>query len=325
MSNNEQSAQPFENNSGQGENVPVLDIVSKRFNWGVVFSPLIWGFIHKKYSIIFIILLPMASIFFANLNYTVLPIVILIIFLLLLAWFGTQGNKWAWQSTSYKNIDEFHKVQKQWATAGVVLKCLIIVYFLLLHIAFLYSSPGHQNTHITGVNKSFATLNQAISLASTENNVSPADSTIGTSTSELIERVFVPLMKISQKWDKCFQTQDAFVYCFVPSTPGCGDIPTNPNDVGDNACFIVTVDVNGWAKEPNEITINPYKDKHKDQFVLYVYKNGVAGDSEVTGPILRGDVKNKKARGGIATQKTPISPKPNRDKTMCETCGTLDK
>ena len=52
-------------------------------------------------------------------------------------WFGINGNKWAWQSTRYKSIQEFHDIQKKWATVGVWLIIInIIVTLAILILAF---------------------------------------------------------------------------------------------------------------------------------------------------------------------------------------------
>ena len=39
----------LENNSGEGKNSVVLDIVAKRFNWGAFWFTWIWGLFNKSY------------------------------------------------------------------------------------------------------------------------------------------------------------------------------------------------------------------------------------------------------------------------------------
>ena len=108
------------NNSGQGD-VPIVKVVTDKFNWGAFFFTWIWGIHYKKWITLLIfpaILIP--------------PIA-----LILQIWFGIAGNKWAWQSTRYKSIQEFHNIQKKWATVGVWLIIInIIVTLAILILAF---------------------------------------------------------------------------------------------------------------------------------------------------------------------------------------------
>ncbi len=208
----------------------------------------------------------------------------------------------------------------------------VLIVLVILGIIASMTVPSlmqntNQTVYVTGINKAFATLNNAISLASIENGESPgggSNENANTNAQNVIDNVFAPVMKVSQKWDNAFQTQDGFLYVIDdgPMAADCGDIPQNANDVGTTtACFYVTVDVNGFAKRPNTITKNPYKDKIQDQFVLYLYRNGIAGDAAVTGPILRGDIKNKDSVDGTLPTTTAIDVKEGK----CTGCGTEDK
>ena len=108
------------NNSGQGD-VPSVKVVTDKFNWGAFILTWIWGIHYKKWVTLLIfpaILIP--------------PIA-----LVLQIWFGIVGNKWAWQSKRYKSIQEFHDIQKKWATVGVwIIIINIIVTLATLIIAF---------------------------------------------------------------------------------------------------------------------------------------------------------------------------------------------
>ena len=112
------------NNSGQGD-VPVVRVVTDKFNWGAFFFSWIWGIYYKKWIMLLIIPAYM------------IPFLGMILGFGLQIWFGINGNKWAWQSTRYKSIQEFHDIQKKWATVGVWLIIInIIVTLAILILAF---------------------------------------------------------------------------------------------------------------------------------------------------------------------------------------------
>lgn len=60
-----------------------------------------------------------------------------------------------------------------------------------------------------------------------------------------------------------------------PLTFGCVDeIPEAKKTINkDSACAIITVDINGFNKNPNEVSS---KEKIQDQFQLLLYNNGIA-------------------------------------------------
>lgn len=99
------------NNSGQGSNTPVLDIVSKRFNWGAFWFTWIWGLCNRTY--ITLVIFPIAIL-------TLIPFVGGLIQLGCCIWFGIKGNEWAWQNKKWDSIEHFHEVQKIWAIAGTI-------------------------------------------------------------------------------------------------------------------------------------------------------------------------------------------------------------
>ena len=115
----------FINNSGQGKNIKVDDIIAKRFNWGAFLLTWIWGIFNKTYITLIILLI------------CILPKTALLIILLVLAiWFGIKGNTWAWQNKQWKSIEHFHSVQKKWAIAGIV-PIIIMILFCILAANFL--------------------------------------------------------------------------------------------------------------------------------------------------------------------------------------------
>ena len=132
----------LENNSGEGKNSVVLDIVAKRFNWGAFWFTWIWGLFNKSYwtliylglgiisfilqifSIFGVVLLKDASEAVVG---TILLSVVGVKFLIsiicfgLRIYYGIKGNRWAWQNKRWESIQKFHSVQKVWAIVGTVL------------------------------------------------------------------------------------------------------------------------------------------------------------------------------------------------------------
>ena len=111
---NEQT-QEFVNNSGQGPNTEVPDIVAKRFNWGAFTFSWIWGLFNKTY----ITLLTIVLVF--------IPIVGSIAALVANIIFGIKGNSWAWQNKKWESVEHFHKVQKNWAAWGISLMIIGLI------------------------------------------------------------------------------------------------------------------------------------------------------------------------------------------------------
>jgi len=113
----------LENNSGQGKDSPVLDIVAKRFNWGAFGFSWIWGLCNRTY--ITLIVFPLALICW-------IPIIGSLIFLGVCILFGIKGNKWAWQNKRWQSVEHFHRVQKNWAIAEIVMICIGIIYLAVM-------------------------------------------------------------------------------------------------------------------------------------------------------------------------------------------------
>lgn len=118
------------NNSGQGD-VPVVKVVTDKFNWGAFFFNWIWGICYKKWIMLLII------------PAYVIPFVGALIGLGLQIWFGINGNKWAWQSKRYRSIQEFHEIHKKWAIAGIILIAINIVIFIAM-FAFFFQQGASQ-------------------------------------------------------------------------------------------------------------------------------------------------------------------------------------
>ncbi len=107
----------LENNSGQGPNTEVPDIVAKRFNWGAFTFSWIWGLGNKTYITLLTLVLVFIP-FVGNIAAIIANII-----------FGIKGNRWAWQNKQWKSIEHFHKVQKTWACWGIGLMITGLILF----------------------------------------------------------------------------------------------------------------------------------------------------------------------------------------------------
>lgn len=128
---NQNGLNVMENTSGQGSTAFVPENIAKRFNWGAFFFTFIWLF------------------WYGQIGFGILSLILYIIshFSILLAlfslgfsiFFGIKGNAWAWQERHYDSFDEFHKVQRKWATVGVFICCIIFILGFIMGI--LGSAP----------------------------------------------------------------------------------------------------------------------------------------------------------------------------------------
>ena len=105
----------LQNNSGQGPNVQVPDVVAKKFNWGAFLLSWIWGIGNKTW--ITFLVWPACFV----------PFVGGLICLGLQIWFGIKGNEWAWQNKKFESVEAFHKNQKTWAIVGTILAVIGII------------------------------------------------------------------------------------------------------------------------------------------------------------------------------------------------------
>jgi hypothetical protein len=121
------------NNSGQGPSTPVLDIVSKRFNWGAFLLNWIWGLGNKTYITLIIFLLGF------------IPFVGILAIFGCQIWFGIKGNEWAWQNKKWNSIEHFHAVQKKWAVAGLICSVIGIILSIIMCILIFIPSMFIEN------------------------------------------------------------------------------------------------------------------------------------------------------------------------------------
>jgi hypothetical protein len=103
-----------ENNSGQGKNAPVPSEID-RWNWGAFFLSFVWGIAN---NVLISLLMFVPCIVF------VMPFVL-----------GARGSRWAWQNRRWKSVDQFQRVQRQWAQIAFALLGLGLTFCVALVIA----------------------------------------------------------------------------------------------------------------------------------------------------------------------------------------------
>jgi len=195
-------------------------------------------------------------------------------------------------------------MKKQGFTLAEVLIVLVILGVIAAMTVPSLMNSSNQQIYLTGLQKAYSTLNNAIQLASIEQGETP----VKKDEKQFIDDVLAPVLKVASK-DKdkgtgtgptagkeYVQTQDG-VRIYVVNSPnkanGCNDIPADISKVqASTACHTIIVDVNG-EKGPNKLTGSVIKGKLGDQFFLYVYRNGVTGGQNAAGYlIMNGMVKS---------------------------------
>lgn len=183
----------LENNSGQGPDTPVLDIVSKKFNWGACFLTWIWGLGNKSYITLLVFLVCM------------IPFVGIIAYLGCQIWFGIKGNEWAWQSKRWNSIEHFHEVQKKWATVGTTLFIIGTIVSILFYANFfmiLFSSTNSLDTKNS--TSDISSLYNETNKAMIETQETFVKSNLNSATS---------MMEVSN--EKCDCTSEGLATCFA--------------------------------------------------------------------------------------------------------------
>lgn len=51
--------------------------------------------------------------------------------------FGIYGTKWAWENKTWTSVDEFERSKKSWDTAGIVITCINVVFFVFFFMFYL--------------------------------------------------------------------------------------------------------------------------------------------------------------------------------------------
>lgn len=99
------------------------------FNWGACILSPIWGLFNNS---------PIACLSLVLGFIPYLGIVLGIIFSL---YCGAKGNEWAWANKEWSSMQEFHRVQKQWAIWAISIELTfligggLVVYFMVLALS----------------------------------------------------------------------------------------------------------------------------------------------------------------------------------------------
>jgi hypothetical protein len=102
-----------ENTSGQGNNAVVPAEVD-RWNWGAFLLSWIWG-IGNNTFIALLMFVP-----FVNMVMT---------FVL-----GAKGSAWAWRNKKWESVEQFKRVQREWAKWGLIVFAAFVVFIAALYI-----------------------------------------------------------------------------------------------------------------------------------------------------------------------------------------------
>lgn len=89
----------------------------KGWNWGACLLGWIWGLFNgavKQTLLMFLLS-------------TFVPFIGSIASMILL---GIKGNEWAWQGKNWSSVDEFKRVQRKWAVAGVCVAVIVVLIVL---------------------------------------------------------------------------------------------------------------------------------------------------------------------------------------------------
>jgi len=118
ISNRPQSFEPVAvvNDSGTGPSA-VLPVELRGFNWGACLIGVIWGLFHNSWIAVL----------------AVVPYVGVVASLIS----GYKGNEWAWQNRKWESIEQFKRVQAQWAIAGFIVTALMIVPLAIIVLAMV--------------------------------------------------------------------------------------------------------------------------------------------------------------------------------------------
>ena len=97
----------------------------QKFNWGAFLLGWVWGIFNKSY--ITLIQLPLSLI----------PVLGGIVNLVCAIWFGFKGNSWALKNKDYENLEEFHKYQKKFVLAGIIMLLIRIFAYITVFVVII--------------------------------------------------------------------------------------------------------------------------------------------------------------------------------------------
>ena len=235
----------LKNNSGQGPNSPVLDIVSKKFNWGAFLLNWIWGLGNRTFITLVIFLVGV---------FGIIPGLGIIAGLGCNIWFGIKGNEWAWQNKRWESIEQFHLVQKKWAIGGLIALFVQIILVVLVCIAIII--PVNMNSTSDSLNKTTTAKSvYTISDIATRGEYFEKKCT---PTSVGLASYFANEANITRHIDNIVETRDGLIWTFYGngSCNNVGDCSvTITNSRGFNETIPLTVE-NGYLKVHSDDLMN---------------------------------------------------------------------
>ncbi len=124
----------FNNTSGQGEQTTLPPELAG-WNWGAFLLNWIWGIGNNSF-LTFLMFVPCVNI--------VVPFIC-----------GAKGNEWAWKNKRWESIEEFRRIQKKWAMAGLIIiaaAIVLICVFIVAMMAMFKQSVAYEMSFERAVN-----------------------------------------------------------------------------------------------------------------------------------------------------------------------------
>ena len=127
------------NTSGRGSGYPIPDNVTNRFNWGAYCFNWVWGIFNKSYKTFWS---------FAAIPLSIIPFFGKLAPFAFSIWFGIKGNEWAWQNKRFESIEAFHRYQRKWAIASLIVMVVLPLALLALVIPILRTNTAAIQTSV---------------------------------------------------------------------------------------------------------------------------------------------------------------------------------
>ncbi len=248
----------YDNSSGYGKNSEVPNEIAKHFSWGAFTLNWIWGVGNGAYIALWFYVIGILGGILSALIPVLGILIYLVIALIFCIWLGINGNKFAWQNRKWKSINEFQKVQKTWATIGIIvfIVSILMSILLILPILMLGSIVGSTSKaeYRIGAKKAVSILSQAAQL-----NIAREVPCPKTFTSEGLAEYFSKSMHGNLSGKKII-TSDGMYWQF----------DAKGGDCSHNDCRVL-VDTNGTSKGPNKYWEEG--GKSSDRIVIYLKRN----------------------------------------------------
>lgn len=101
-------------NSNTTNEQSAMPIAIRKWNWGAFFLCPLWGLFNGC----------------PNMLFSLIPIVGLVMAIVA----GKNGNEWAWKKKSWTSVEEFNKIQRKWAIAGVIIGLICLPSYIRMFV-----------------------------------------------------------------------------------------------------------------------------------------------------------------------------------------------